>query len=56
MFCPLKFNPKTSDNPVLIKGCECEQGKCAWWDASSERCAIRDLAWALENIYSCMPA
>jgi len=37
MLCPLKFNQretKPHSRPPVLEGCHCEEGACAWWEAT----------------------
>lgn len=51
MKCPLDFpvRAKTVDG-VELRGGDCLKANCAWWDGTTERCAILELTVQLRSV------
>ncbi len=51
MKCPL-LNPEKSTNKygVAINTGDCLKADCAWWEMGVERCAVLDLAHAMDGL------
>jgi hypothetical protein len=50
--CPMKFNSRTlTDDGFVRKGtCECDEARCAWWNAEQSTCNVVLLARSFDSV------